>query len=227
MDLSPRPVTIFTGNLGSGKTEIAINFALHLRKKAEKVFLVDLDIINPYFRTRLARDCLGESGLNVVCPTADLANADVPALSPAVRGALQVEGGFCVCDIGGDDVGAIALGRFKPLLPPERYNFYFVINTLRPLTKTVKAIEEMLDSIEKTSRLKATALVNNTNLGAETTVDVVLNGEKLVQEAAEKLNLPVAFTAAGRDLVPVLRERGIKNVLPLDFYMLPPWKREW
>ncbi|MBM7854711.1 hypothetical protein JOC37_001089 [Desulfohalotomaculum tongense] len=226
MELVPRPVTIFTGNLGSGKTEIAINFALNLLRQQQKVSLVDLDIINPYFRTRLARDCLAGAGLNVVCPTAELANADVPALSPAIRGALQVEDGYCVCDVGGDDVGAVALGRFKPYLPTGRFNFYFVVNACRPLTGTVEDIHKMLHSIEKSAHLKATALVNNTNLGAETDAQVVLNGEKVVRQAADKLGLPVAFTAARREIVPRLRKEGLHKILPLDFYMLPPWKRE-
>ncbi|MTI79390.1 MAG: hypothetical protein FH758_00700 [Firmicutes bacterium] len=223
LDLATPPVTIFTGNLGSGKTEIAINYALNLRKQHQKVYLVDLDIINPYFRTRLARESLEDAGLNVVCPAAEMANADVPALSPAIRGAMQVENGFCVCDVGGDDVGAIALGRFKPFLPSQRYNFYFVVNACRPLTGTVEGIEKMFRSVEDTSRLQASALVNNTNLGAETDADVVIEGLEVVKQAAEKLNLPVAFTTARQEIVPKLKDKGLSNVLPLDFYMLPPW----
>jgi hypothetical protein len=227
LNLTNRPVTIFTGNLGSGKTEIAINFALNLVQKGQKVSLVDLDIINPYFRTRLAKDCLVKNGLDVVCPPPHLANADVPALSPAIKGALQTENGYCVCDVGGDDVGAIALGRFKPLLAPERANFYFVVNTCRPLTGNLDDILKMLSAIETNSRLKATALVNNTNLGAETDWQVVINGEKLVREVADYLGLPVAFTAANIELVPQLLQHGLATpILPLEFYMLPPWKRE-
>ncbi|WP_031515137.1 hypothetical protein [Desulfofalx alkaliphila] len=227
LDVPTRPVTIFTGNLGSGKTEISINFAVNLSKGGNKVSLVDLDIINPYFRTRLARDCLADSGLKLVIPPPDLANADVPALSPAIRGALQMEDGYCVCDVGGDDVGAIALGRFKPFLPPERFNLYFVVNACRPLTGTVDGILDMLQGIERNSRLKATALVNNTNLGAETDVTTVLAGEKIVSDAADALGLELVFTAARREIIPQLIESGLKTpVLPLNFYMLPPWKRE-
>ncbi|RYD02514.1 hypothetical protein N752_24610 [Desulforamulus aquiferis] len=81
-----KPVTIFTANLGSGKTEISINFSQMLQQRGEKVSLVDLDIINPYFRTRLAKDNLASRGLKVICPPGHLINADVPALTPAVRG---------------------------------------------------------------------------------------------------------------------------------------------
>ncbi|MEG6616304.1 hypothetical protein V6C27_07680 [Peptococcaceae bacterium 1198_IL3148] len=227
LNFNSRPVTIFTGNLGSGKTEIAINFAEGLVQRGKKVSLVDLDIINPYFRTRLAKECLIDKGLDVVCPPPHLANADVPALSPAIKGALQVENGFCVCDVGGDDVGAIALGRFKPLLPAERINLYFVINTCRPLTATLDDILTMLKTIETTSRLKATALVNNTNLGPETDCDLVMAGDKLVREVSAILELPIAFTAVKKELAPQLLEYGLSTpILPLEFYMLPPWKKE-
>lgn len=225
MQRTPQPVTIFTGNLGSGKTEIAINFALNLLQQGNQVSLVDLDIINPYFRTRLAQQALTDKGLQVICPPPQLANADVPALSPAIAGALQTQSGYCVCDVGGDDVGAIALGRFKPYLPPERYQFYFVVNACRPRTGTVDGILEILAGVERNSRLKATALVNNTNLGAETSCEVVLDGYKVVERAAKELGLPVAFTAVSKELASELIASGIKTpVLPLDFYMLTPWQ---
>lgn len=225
MYIPSRPITIFTGNLGSGKTEIAINYALKLLQQGQQVSLVDLDIINPYFRTRLAQQSLSQKGLEVICPPPKLANADVPALSPAIGGALQTQSGYCVCDVGGDDVGAITLGRFKQYLPSERYQFYFVINGCRPLTGTVEGILKILEGVEKNSRLKATALVNNTNLGTETNCEVVLDGYRLVEQAAKKLGLPVAFTATSKELAPELVARGIETpVLPLSFYMLTPWQ---
>ena len=225
MEISARPVSIFCGGLGSGKTEIAVNFALNLKRLKEKVLLVDLDIINPYFRTRLAKNRLQNQGLEVVCPPPEYANADVPALSPLILGALQIADGFCVCDVGGDDVGAVALGRFKSWIPPERYYFYFVVNTCRPLTKNVDDICAVLKSIEANSRLKAAALVNNTNLGAETTAEVILTGQETVLKAADALGLPLAFTAADKQLVPELQQTGIKTaILPLEFYMRPPWE---
>ncbi len=224
MQLNPRPVTIFCGNLGSGKSEIAINFALNLHYRKEKVLLVDLDIINPYFRTRLAKDCLNEQGLKVICQSAQMVHSDVPALSPSILGALQMKEGYCVCDVGGDEVGAIVLGAFKPLLSPERYHFYFVVNACRPLTNNVDDICAMLRGIEASSRLKATALINNTNLGAETDVDTVLAGQEVVLKAAEALNLPLAFTAASKHLVPQLQQKGLKTpILGLNLFMRPPW----
>lgn len=224
MEISPYPVSIFCGALGSGKTEVAANFALNLKSLKEKVMLVDLDIINPYFRTRLAKERLQNQGLEVVCPPPELANADVPALSPSILGALQIKDGFCVCDVGGDDVGAVALGRFKSWLSPDRYQFYFVVNTCRPLTQNVDDICAVLKSIEEASRLKVTALINNTNLGAETDAEIILSGQQTVSKAADILGLPLGFTAADKRLVSELKQKGLKTaVLPLEFYMCPPW----
>lgn len=225
MKINIKPVTIFTANLGSGKTEISINFSRMLQQRGDKVSLVDLDIINPYFRTRLAKDNLASQGLKVICPPGHLVNADVPALTPAIRGALQATEGYCVCDVGGDDVGAIALGMYRPYLTEERFDLYFVVNTCRPFTRDFAGVYKIMGDIEKNSRLKVTGLVSNTNLGRQTDVQTMLEGYHKVAEIAEKLELPLAFLASPEELVP-----QVKNilpevpVLPLEFYMKTPWE---
>ncbi|WP_003542504.1 hypothetical protein [Desulfotomaculum nigrificans] len=225
MKLDIKPVTIFTANLGSGKTEISINFSRMLQQRGEKVSLVDLDIINPYFRTRLAKDNLAGQGLKVICPPGHLVNADVPAITPAVRGALQAVEGYCVCDVGGDDVGAIALGMFKPYLPPTGFNLYLVVNTCRPLTRDFAGVVKMMQGIEKNSRLKITGLVSNTNLGRHTDVAVMLEGYHKVSQMADRLGLPVAFMASPRELAAEVQANlpGV-DILPLEFYMKTPWE---
>ncbi|AEG61260.1 hypothetical protein [Desulforamulus ruminis] len=225
MKVNIKPVTIFTANLGSGKTEISINFSRMLQQRGEKVSLVDLDIINPYFRTRLAKDNLASQGLKVVCPPGHLVNADVPALTPAIRGAMQSREGYCVCDVGGDEVGAIALGMFKPYLPEERYDLWFVVNTCRPFTRDFEGVVKMMQGIEKNSRLKVTGLISNTNLGRQTDTSVMLEGYHRVAAIGDRLGLPVVFLASRRDLAPEMEILlpGVP-VLPLDFYMKTPWE---
>lgn len=226
MMIDVKRVTIFTGNLGSGKTEIAINLARNLSARGEKVSLVDLDIINPYFRTRIAKDCLTREGLNVVCPPPQLANSDLPAIGPGIKGAIQYTEALCVCDVGGDDVGAIALGMFKPYLPPENYELLFVVNTCRPFTRDAAGVRKILAGIELNSRLKVTALVSNPNLGRATDLATVLNGHRQVEEIARALALPVKFLAVRRELFDQVGQAGLTvPLLMVDFYMQTPWEK--
>lgn len=219
-------ITIFTGNLGSGKTEVAINYALHEKKLGRRTAIVDLDIVNPYFRTRLVREQLGGLGLEVVCPRGPLAAADVPALSPAIKGVLENKDIYGVFDVGGDDVGATALGRFKELLPEGSHQLYFVVNACRPFTRDPAGVIKILRSVEKASKLKVTGLVSNTNLGRETDLQTVLDGHRMVREVAEEIGIPVAFLGARLDLVKELTMR-VKDgtvVMPMQFFMRPPWQ---
>ncbi len=217
--------TIFCGNLGSGKTEVAINFSLSLKKYAKNVSLADIDVVNPYFRSRMIRHYLTEKGINVVCPIGELAGADVPALPPSVLGVLQNPEVKGVFDVGGDDIGATALGRFKPYLKEGSYNLYFVVNTRRPFTKDTDGILKYVSSIEKASRLKVTALVNNSNLGLETDMETVISGHEVVRLAAGKLGVPVGFAASLRHLAADLEKALSVPVLPLELNMQPPWSQ--
>lgn len=217
-------ITLFTGNLGSGKTELAINYALWLKKQYARVGIVDLDIINPYFRTRLMREELEKKDLRVVCPPGELAGADVPALPPSILGVLEDERVQGVFDVGGDEIGATALGRFKPYLPYGSYNMFFVANACRPFTRTVDGIIKMLRAVEKASRLQVSALVSNTNLGSATDPETILAGHSIIEDAARQLGLPIAFLAVHSPLAREMAGRmpGIP-VFPIEKNMLPPW----
>lgn len=223
-----RRLTIFTGNLGSGKTELALNFSLHLKKRGLPVSVVDLDVVNPYFRTRLKRAELENKGVAVICPQGEWSAADLPALSPAVRGVLEDERRYGVFDVGGDDVGATVLGRFKPYFSGGDYHLWFVVNACRPFTRDVRGIVTVLRSIEKASRLTITGLVSNTNLGRDTDLETVLEGHRVVVEAARRLSLPVALAGARRELAGELQHKldGEIPVLSLELYMQPPWVPE-
>ncbi|MCL6639042.1 MAG: hypothetical protein K6T80_05080 [Firmicutes bacterium] len=220
-----RKINIFTGNFGSGKTEITLNFALELHRQGREVTIVDLDIINPYFRTRTVKEGLEAAGVAVVCPERRMMDADLPALSPAIRGVLEGNRGYGAVDVGGDEIGTIALGRFRDLLPAGDYSLFMVVNTCRPFTGDIDGIIRQLQGIERAARVNVTALVSNVNLGPETTLETVRDGHRAVAGAAAKLGLPVAFAGVRRDLAPLARDLGVP-VLPLDLFMKPPWQEQ-
>ncbi len=218
-------ITIYVGNLGSGKTEVAVNTALGLLKLGKETALVDLDIINPYFRARLVRKQLEDMGLKVVSPAGRLSFADLPAVSPAVKGVVENVEMTGVFDVGGDDVGAVALGQYRELLEGRDFQMIFVINTCRPFTRDPEGIIRYLDGIQEASGIRAHGLVNNANLGGETDLDTVLNGFSVVSRVAARIGLPLVFTAVKRDLAEEVRLAlgGEAGVLPLDKFMKAPW----
>ncbi|MFZ5633252.1 MAG: hypothetical protein ACOY40_10440 [Bacillota bacterium] len=222
---SLKRLTIFTGSLGSGKTEVAVNLALNLMRRGKRTALADLDIINPYFRTRLVRRQLEEMGLKVVSPEGRFSFADLPALSPAIKGVIEDREVTGVFDVGGDDVGAVALGQFREMLPDSECQMLFVINTCRPFTRDPEGIIKYINDIQGASGLKVAGLVNNANLGRETGLDTVLGGFETVSGVARITGLPVAFTAVKRDLEDQVR-RALgegAGIMPIDFFMKPPW----
>ncbi len=219
----PKRLNIFTGAFGSGKTELALNYAVKLQKTGKKVTAVDLDLINPYFRIRSVREALETRGINVVSPRGKLAGADVPALPPAILGVLEDSSTYGVLDVGGDDIGATALGRFKNNLVNGSFNLYFVVNTCRLHTRDVPGILTVMNRVEKASRLRINALISNPNLGPETVPETILEGHRLVMEAAHQLKLPVAFLGVRRNLANRLKNQGVP-IFPLDLMLKLPWQ---
>lgn len=219
-------LTIYTGNLGSGKTEVAVNTALSLMRLGKRAVLVDLDIINPYFRTRMVRGQLEEMGLEVVSPQGRFSNADLPNVSPAVKGVFLNREITGVFDVGGDDVGAVALGQYREMLDGQDYQMLFVINTCRPFTRTPEGIIKYIRSIQDACGIMVSGLVNNANLGSETGLDTVLDGLSMVSGVAKTLGLPVSFTAVRRGLLDEAR-RALgeeADILPLEKFMKTPWE---
>ena len=186
-------INIFTGNFGSGKTEVAVNFAFHLKNMGLSTTIADLDIVNPFFRTKDAEDSLKNVGINVIASIYANTNVDVPAVNPGVYGMLENNDAYAVLDIGGDDLGAKAIARFKEEILKNYYEIFFVVNAFRPFTDTVEKMENMLWEIENSSGLKVTNIVNNSNLMHLTTQEDLLNGRKMVEEFSNKCNIPIAF----------------------------------
>jgi len=192
-------IYITVGHYGSGKTEFSVNFALHLAKTHDKVFLVDLDIVNPYFRSNDVRSVLESNGIRVIAPDYAGTNVDIPALPAEIMQIFNVEDAVIVIDVGGDDDGAIALGRYKQFFDNADYEMSLVVNTRRPLSATVEEIVEMKENIEYASRLKVTNIIADANLGVETTKEIIEEGYLLIKEAAQKVNLPVKYAVSAID----------------------------
>lgn len=195
--MKAKRVTILTGHYGSGKTSIAVAFALSLHAEGNKVTICDLDIVNPYFRTTDHRRELEQNGVQLVTSPFAGSNLDIPALPKELYAAIADSTGYAVLDVGGDDRGAVALGRYVPDIVSEGdYELFFVTNFYRPLTRTAEDALGVLREVETACGMKATALVNNSNLGRETVASDVLGTIDRMAALSERARLPVAFTAA-------------------------------
>ncbi len=192
-------IYITVGHYGSGKTEFSVNYALHLKKTYKNVILVDLDIVNPYFRSNDARALLEAEGISVIAPDYAGTNVDLPSLPPEVMRIFNVEDTAVVIDVGGDDDGAIALGRYNQFFKNSDYSMSLVVNTRRPLSGTVEEIIEMKQNIEFASRLLVTDLIADTNISHETTKEIIEDGYKTVKQVADILGLPVKYVVSAID----------------------------
>ena len=201
-------VTLFAGHYGSGKTNIAVNYALALRREVQRVTIADLDTVNPYFRTKDSERELQAAGVSLIC--SDYANTtlDMPALPQSLYAILDDTQTSVVVDIGGDDRGAYALGRFAGgILQEHDYEMLLVFNPYRPLTRTPAAAVEILREIEQACHLPFTGLVNNANLGEETTPEHVLRMTGFAEEVSALTGLPLRFTTVKESLYDALRGR--------------------
>ncbi|KAF0197394.1 MAG: hypothetical protein FD169_376 [Bacillota bacterium] len=220
-------VTIITGGYGSGKTEVSINLALAKSASAREnpIALVDLDIVNPYFRSRDRIVELAARGVHVIAPEGALRTADLPALPPSIGGSILDQTQDVVIDVGGDPAGARALGRFKHDLSTTPYDLYLVVNPNRPHTRTARDVAELLRLIEQKSRLTVTGLCNNANIMEYTQASDLVRGQQLLTEVTALTGIETVFTACVPELVEeVTRLLPEYPVLPLRLSMRPPWK---
>ncbi len=188
-------ITLFAGHYGSGKTCIAVSYAEYIRKHKKKVSIVDLDIVNPYFRTKDSEKELAEMGIELVCSDYANTNLDAPALPKEIYTAISDKSHYLVIDVGGDDRGAVALGRYTPdILAENDYDMLFVANCKRPLTKTAEDALEIMREIEIASHIPFTGIVNNSNLGDETTADDVTASRAFADKLSELSGLPIVMT---------------------------------
>ena len=195
-------LTLFAGHYGSGKTNIAVNYALHLAGEGKPVCIADLDIVNPYFRTKDSAAALEAAGVELISPQFANSNVDLPALPAESYRLVQDRSTYGVMDIGGDDRGAYALGRYVPFIKEEHdYRMVFVVNFLRPLTTTAEDALEVMREIEAACGLSFTCIVNNTNLGRETTKETLDNSRAQLEQLCKLSGLPLWLTTVEERLV--------------------------
>lgn len=209
-------ITLFAGHYGSGKTNIAVNYALWLKSLGQNVTIADLDIVNPYFRTKDSAEELSNAGIELISPAFANSNVDLPALPQELYKLVQDRTCLAVMDIGGDDRGAYALGRYTPsILEENNYEMIFVANFFRPLTRTAEEAFQVMREIEVAGGVPFTAIVNNSNVGAETTADDVLSTADKAEELSRLSGLPVIMTTAEMKVASDLK-KSLENVFPLS-----------
>ena len=208
-------ITLLAGHYGSGKTNIAVNYAMYLKNLGKDVVIADLDIVNPYFRTRDSIDELTQAGIRLISSEFASSNVDLPALPQDVYSIFDNRGESAVLDIGGDDRGAYALGRYADFIKNENdYEMLYVFNCYRPLTPTAEDALEIMREIEAACKISFTAIVNNSNLGEITTPQDVLNSVTAAQRLSEISQLPIKMTTVTAELVTDLNGK-ISDLFPL------------
>lgn len=216
-------ISIVTGHYGTGKTEFAVNLSLALAKEHDNVMIADLDIVNPYFRSRERKKELEAEGIKLISSSQEAAHADIPALPAELLGIFQNRSIRGVLDIGGDPVGARVLARFQPKIVCEDYELLFVVNANRPEVRTVESAIEYLRKIESTTGLQCSGLVNNTHLCGETTEEEVRKGAALAKAISDETGIPVRCHVAVERLAESLADLN-EPVFPISIKMKKPWE---
>jgi hypothetical protein len=218
-------VCIFCGGYGSGKTEVAVSFALHGASDGGPVTIADLDIVNPYFRSREVRMELRSRGVTVLVPDEQLVDADLPVIKPEIKGALESDSGPLVLDLGGDPVGAKVMASLADGLAKTGYDALLVVNSRRPFTDTPEGVVRSMKAIEDASGFKVTRLVVNSHLIDETRVEVIEEGIALAETVAEQTGVPIGFVAVERSRLGEFDPSACRYpAMVLDRLMLKPWE---
>ncbi len=217
----PHRLTLVTGHYGTGKTEFSVNLALALAGEGERAALADLDIVNPYFRSRERRELLEAAGVRLIATSQALADADVPALPAELHALLEDRTVRGVLDIGGDPSGARVLARYRPRIVKEDYRLLYVVNAARPEVRTAERSAEVLRAIETVTGLACTGLVNNTHLCGETTAEDIREGAALAEEVSRLTGIPVACHAAESRFREALKDL---DPFPMEIRMKKPWE---
>lgn len=189
-------IYIIAGHYGSGKTNVAVNLALALKRGGKQVKIADMDVVNPYFRTADSKKELDEAGIELISPQFANTNLDVPSLPASAYSLFQKKDAVAIIDVGGDDRGAYALGRYVPYIKEENdYEMCFVANFYRPLTRTAQEAYEVMQEIEQACKIKFTAIINNSNLGEDTVADDVKATENQLNDLLKLSGLKLLFTS--------------------------------
>lgn len=219
-------IIIIAGNYGSGKSETAVNLSAVSRRAGKSVKITDLDLVNPYFRSREAQKPLEDLGVDVVLPDRKYRHADLPILTPAVADMIKNPAQVTILDAGGDGAGVRVLAALADVLEKSHVKLLQVINPLRPNTRDVQGCLKIKAQIEAAAKLPVTGLISNANLLDETTPQIIYDGYNLVTRVSEATGLNIEFITASTRLLPQLdTERIVCPILPIDRLLAPPWTR--
>lgn len=224
-DFETKRITVLAGHYGSGKTNIAVNYAIALSDESKKVSIADLDIVNPYFRAKDSFESLRKKGIRLISSEYANSNVDTPALPADAYSIFADKSVYAVVDVGGDDRGALALGRYAPYILEEDYDMLFVINKFRFLTTDADSTVDVMREIEEASGVAFTGIVNNSNLGEETTAEDVLNSVEYAEAVSEITGLPIKMTTVKQELYGELKNK-IKNIQPISLYVRQSWLKQ-
>jgi len=219
-------IVVIVGNFGSGKTEVSINLAVNRKRAGLDVKIADLDLVNPYFRTREARKPLSELGIEVVVPDERYLQADLPILSPVISGLIRRPSALTLIDAGGNDVGATVLAALADSLRNKSVHMFQVVNPYRPFTDTIESCLKMRGEIEKASKMTINGIIGNANLIDDTSVDNVYSGYDFVKALSDESLLPLKFITAPLELLPQIDTKRFScAVLPIERQLVPPWRK--
>ncbi len=206
--MNTKRITLFVGHYGSGKTNLAVNYAIHLHRQGKRVVLADMDIVNPYFRSKDSEQELAAIGIKTLSSPYANTNLDAPAMPASFYGIFEHRDAYAVLDVGGDDRGAVALGRYVDMIKEENdYQMIFVANAFRALTPTPEDALEVLREIETACKLPVSAIANNSHLGEFTDAETVLGSQSYVDRLCELSGLPLVMTAFEQNLAPALQDK--------------------
>lgn len=217
---------IIVGGYGSGKSEVSVNLARHLASdQISNVALADLDIVNPYFRSREAADKLAAFGVRALIPPGTQVYADLPVVIPDIKREIENRPTWLILDVGGDDVGARVLSSLTESIKPLSYEMLFVVNQRRPFTSDVEGSIKVMNEIEAASRLRFTGLIANTHLMTETTAEIVMSGVAMARQLSARRGLPISFVSVEKSVLSHIDSAQFDlPLLELDRALVKPWE---
>jgi hypothetical protein len=222
--LSDKRIRIIIGHYGSGKTEFAVNYAMKLSKEGKKVAIADLDIVNPYFRSRERASVMEQNGIEVISSSlGHNSSLDLPSISAAISGPITNNKYDVVLDVGGDPVGARALARFVEDIENDEYEMLFIANMYRPSTQNAKDIIKFIRDIEDTCGLSVTGLVNNSHMLRDTKAKDIIDTQPILEEVSKLTGIPIKYVSIIESQADFLDKEYFDKIFPIKMYMRDTW----
>lgn len=224
-------VKVLIGNYGSGKSELALNFAMQAAARGDRTELLDLDMVNTYFRLTERGKMVEQKEIRLVSPNFACAGIETLSLPAEVASAFVLDWDSVIFDVGGDDVGSTALGRYHEdfmALKPGELEVLNVVNIRRPLSGTVEKIQRLQEGMQVHSRLQITGMINNTNLSTMTTEQELWDGYLMLKEVSDITGIPVCYTTGKKEFLDAFLARNpdpkyVGTPIAIDVYMHRDW----